>query len=113
MMIAHHFCDGVYAKETYVDAGYMLVQHKHEHSHLSILAVGKVELVVDGEKSIIEAPACIQIEAGKHHGIKALTPVAWYCIHKTDCTDESKVDEVLIQPIDKQDFDSVLNTLKE
>ena len=113
MMISHHFCDGVYAKETFVEAGHMLVQHKHEHAHISILAVGVVELVVDGEKKIIEAPACLQIEAGKHHGIKALTPVAWYCIHKTDCEDEYMVDDVLIMPIDKEEFNSVLSTLKE
>jgi quercetin dioxygenase-like cupin family protein len=94
--LAHHFGGGVYAKETHVRAGQVLVQHKHEHAHLSILACGKVEVQVDGTRSVLAGPACITIEAGKHHGIRALTDVVWFCIHATDCTDAAHVDQVLI-----------------
>ncbi|RQO57032.1 hypothetical protein DBV14_09490 [Variovorax sp. KBW07] len=94
--IAHHFGGGVYAKETHVKAGQVLVQHKHEHAHLSVLACGTVEVLVGGARSIVAGPACLTIEAGKHHGIRALTDVVWYCIHSTDCTDPQEVDEVLI-----------------
>lgn len=96
--IAHHFGGGVYAKETIVPAGHVLVQHMHEQAHLSVLARGRVLLEVDGQRREIDAPACLTIEAGKHHGIKALTDVVWYCIHATDCTDPDEVDEVLIAP---------------
>lgn len=95
-MIVHHFGGGVYAKETNVPEGMVLVQHKHDHEHLSILAQGRVEMVVEGIRSEIEGPACIRIAAGKYHGIKALTPVTWYCIHATDCKDENEIDEVII-----------------
>ena len=97
-MIHHHFSAGVYTKETRIPAGYVLVQHAHKHDHLSILASGSVEMVVDGVKSVVEAPACLAIAAGKHHGIKSLTDVVWYCVHATDCTDEDAIDEVLIEP---------------
>jgi len=53
-------------------------------------------LVVDGVKSVVHAPGCLTIAAGKHHGIKSLTDVVWYCVHATDCTDENEVDETLI-----------------
>ena len=96
MNIAHHFGGGVYAKETHVNAGQILVQHKHEHAHLSVLASGAVEVLVDGVRSVLTGPACLTIEAGKHHGIRALTDAVWFCIHATDCTDEGLVDEVLI-----------------
>lgn len=96
--IAHHFGGGVYAKETHVAAGHVLVQHRHEHAHLSILAAGTVEVLVDGVRSVLVGPACLTIEAGKHHGIRALTDSVWYCIHATDCTDPEYVDEVLIAP---------------
>jgi len=95
-MIQHHFSSGVYAKETRIPAGFVLVQHAHKHDHLSILASGSVELVVDGVKSVVHAPGCLTIAAGKHHGIKSLTDVVWYCVHATDCTDENEVDETLI-----------------
>lgn len=94
--ITHHFFGGIYAKETRVDAGQILVQHKHEHDHLSILASGTVELLVEDTRCELTGPATITIKAGKHHGIKALTSVVWYCIHRTDCTDPREVDEVLI-----------------
>ena len=95
-MIQHYFSSGVYAKETRIPAGFVLVQHAHKHDHLSILASGSVELVVDGVKSVVHAPSCLTIAAGKHHGIKSLTDVVWYCVHATDCVDENEVDETLI-----------------
>ena len=95
--IIHHFADHLYAKETHIPAGQLLVQHMHNYSHLSIIASGKVIVANAGEKHIIEAPACIEIKAGMYHAVKALTDVVWYCIHSTDETDPAKVDEVLIK----------------
>jgi quercetin dioxygenase-like cupin family protein len=96
-MITHHFSDGIYAKETHIAAGEMLMQHKHEYSHLSVIAKGKVVVVRDGDIQIVEAPACLEIVAGENHGVKAITDVVWFCIHATDEKDPSKVDEVLIK----------------
>ena len=100
-MVAHLFGGGVYLKETRIPAGMVLVQHKHEHDHLSYLATGMVELQVDGIKRTVCGPVGLTIEAGKHHGIKALTDALWLCIHATDCEDENEVDRVLIVPSDE------------
>ncbi len=112
-MIHHHFSAGVYAKETRIPAGYVLVQHAHKHDHLSILASGSVEMVVDGVKSVVEAPACLTIAAGKHHGIKSLTDVVWYCVHATDCTDEDAIDEVLVEPSNVEEMKELASSLQE
>ena len=112
-MIHHHFSSGVYAKETRIPAGYVLVQHAHKHDHLSILASGSVEMVVDGAKSIVDAPACLTIAAGKHHGVKSLTDVVWYCVHATDCTDEDDIDEVLIVPSNVEEMQKLALSLQE
>ena len=112
-MIEHHFSSGVYAKESRIPANYVLVQHKHKYDHLSILASGSVELMVDGVRSVIDAPACLTIQAGKHHGIKSLTEVVWYCIHATDCTDTDEIDEVLIAPGDEAQAHELAHCLKE
>jgi quercetin dioxygenase-like cupin family protein len=112
-MINHHFSAGVYAKETLIPAGHVLVQHKHKFSHLSILASGSIELMVDGERKIIHAPACLTIEANKHHGVKSLTDVVWYCIHATECTDADKIDEVLIVPSDQTKVQELAKCLQE
>jgi quercetin dioxygenase-like cupin family protein len=112
-MINHHFSAGVYAKETLIPAGQVLVQHKHKFSHLSILASGSIELMVDGERKIIHAPACLTIEADKHHGVKSLTDVVWYCIHATECTDIDEIDEVLIVPGDQTKAQELAQCLQE
>jgi mannose-6-phosphate isomerase-like protein (cupin superfamily) len=70
-------------------------------------------MVVDGVKSVVEAPACLTIAAGKHHGIKSLTDVVWYCVHATDCTDEDKVDEVLIVPSNVEEMKELASSLQE
>ena len=112
-MINHHFSAGVYAKETRIPAGHVLVQHKHKFSHLSILASGSIELMVDGERKSIHAPACLTIEADKHHGVKSLTDVVWYCIHATECTDMDEIDEVLIVPGDVAQAQKLAQCLQE
>ena len=89
------------------------MQHVHKHDHLSILASGSVEMAVDGVKSIIHAPACLTIAAGKHHGIKSITDVVWYCVHATDCTNENEVDEVLIEPDNVEQMQELALSLKE
>lgn len=96
-MIEHHFGGGVYAKETRIPAGYLLGKHTHAFDHLSILASGSVELMVDGEVSVVHAPACLTIKANKEHQVRSITDVVWYCVHATDCTDVDKVDKVLIE----------------
>jgi quercetin dioxygenase-like cupin family protein len=96
-LIQHHFGGGVYAKETRIPAGYLAVQHAHKFDHLSVLASGAVEVIVDGESIEYIAPACLTIAAGKEHSVLALTDVVWYCIHATDCTDIEAVDDVLIE----------------
>ena len=95
-MITHHFSDGLYAKETKFPAGVAILKHTHDFSHLSILAKGKVAVMMGDDVQVISAPACIEIKAGVTHGVKALEECVWFCIHATDEKDASKVDEVLI-----------------
>lgn len=94
--IAHHFGGKVYIKETRIKAGRILVQHKHEYEHLSYLVSGTVELEVDGSRSRLTGPTALAVAAAKHHGVKALTDTVWLCIHSTDCTEVSLVDETLV-----------------
>jgi len=95
-MISHHFSDGLYAKESRFSEGTAILKHTHEFSHLSILAKGKVAVMIGEEIEVIEAPACIEIKSGITHGVKAITDCVWFCIHATDEKDPSKVDDILI-----------------
>ena len=95
--IEHHFSEHLYAKKVSLDAGAIAVQHKHKFDHLSILAKGKVIVLFEEDANEYTAPACINIIKGVDHAIKALEDSVWYCVHATDETDATKVDEVLIQ----------------
>ena len=112
-MIAHHFSSGVYAKETRIPAGKWLIQHSHKYDHLSVLAQGTIELVVDGVSTVMSAPNCLTVAAGKHHGVRAVTDVVWYCIHATDCTDEDNIDEVIIADVDNRQVQEIAKCLTE
>jgi len=92
----HHFSDNLYAKEMIIPAGYIAGMHKHKYSHLSILAKGRALIKTDEYNREIEAPYCLDMEADIKHEILALEDCVWFCIHATDETDVSKVDEVLI-----------------
>lgn len=94
--VKHHFSSGLYAKESSFPAGMLLMQHAHKYDHLSVLAKGSVVVMRNDDSEVVHAPACIEIKAGIVHGVKALTDCVWFCIHATDETDPSKVDEVLI-----------------
>ena len=108
----HYFAKGIYAKELFIPADYIVMQHVHIYDHLSILAVGSIELVFDDVKTVIHAPACLTIEAKKHHAIKSLTDTVWYCIHASECTDEEEIDKTLIQPLNNHQDIGVLNLLE-
>lgn len=95
-MIVHHFSDGLYAKRMDIPADTMILKHIHRFSHLSILASGRVAVMMGEKVEVIEAPACIEIKAGLVHGVKAFTDCVWFCVHATDEKDASRVDEVLI-----------------
>jgi len=95
--IVHHFSDGLYAKETFIPKDMILKQHKHNYSHLSILAKGSVVVNKEGDLTVYKAPCCIDIEKEISHGVLALEDCVWYCIHATDETDATKVDQVLIK----------------
>ena len=110
--IAHFFGGKVYLKETRVPAGQVLVQHKHLFDHLSYLVLGSVLVMVDGQTRQVDAPACLNIEAGKHHGVCALTEAVWLCIHSTSVNDPEHVDEVLIAKADPLQINHMLGALQ-
>lgn len=111
--IRHYFAGGLYTKETIIPANKCLVQHAHKFDHLSVLAKGSVELIVDGKKSIMHAPCCLTIEAGKHHGVRSLTDVVWYCIHSTNCVDQVEIDNVIIASDDVTQVQQIAQCLSE
>jgi mannose-6-phosphate isomerase-like protein (cupin superfamily) len=94
--VLHHFGPGFYVKECHIPGEQILEQHVHKFDHLSWLSAGSVVVEVDGKESLHQAPAMIEIPAGKQHTVRSLTDVVWLCMHATDETDANKIDESLV-----------------
>lgn len=92
--ISHHAAGGVYIKETRIPEGVALVQHRHKFDHLAYLVSGDVLVLVDGNTTKHSGPHCFTIEAGKHHGVRALTDAVWLCIWPSNIAE----DEVQLAP---------------
>lgn len=91
--IEHHFGGGVYVKLTHIPAGVVLAQHRHTHDHMSLLASGSVVLEVEGLQTVLRAPACLTLEAHKHHVVRALTDTTWACIWASEIeTDAQRIE---------------------
>lgn len=105
--ITNHHAGGAFIKETRIPAGHVLVQHKHVYDHFSLLAEGVVEVEVDGVRVVYCGPKLITIEAGKHHGVKAVSDAVWYCIHATADADE----EALTIEADQGQMESIARGL--
>lgn len=97
ILTTHHFSDNLYCKEMAVPAGYLICKHKHDYSHLSVLAKGRVIVAADDFVREYTAPAVIEIKANVMHAIEAVEDSVWLCIHATDEKDADKVDQVLIE----------------
>lgn len=63
-------------------AGDIEIGHTHQFDHLTLLAKGRLKIVVEGKESIFTAPYMIYIKADKVHELTALTDeTVAYCIH--------------------------------
>lgn len=96
LSINHHFCDGVYMKESFIEHGFQFPQHEHPFDHLSVLAYGQAAVTVDGKTEVYLAPKIIVIKAGKVHHVTALSDIVWICTHRDDETDPAKIDDSIL-----------------
>lgn len=56
--------------------------HTHQFDHLTLLAKGSLEVTVEGNTKVFNAPTMIYIHADKNHELVALTDdTVAYCIH--------------------------------
>ena len=66
----------------FAKAGDIEMGHTHQFDHLTLLAMGKLQVTVDGVASEFTAPHMIYIHKDKVHELKALTDeTVAYCIH--------------------------------
>jgi quercetin dioxygenase-like cupin family protein len=61
--------------------GAAVIKHVHSYTHAHILGKGRIMLEIDDKTVEYVAPAVIEIQANKHHGIIALEDSVGFCVH--------------------------------
>jgi quercetin dioxygenase-like cupin family protein len=71
----------IYAKQMLLPKGSGTVGHSHEHDHMTLLAKGRLVVIVGDTETEYVAPAAILVKAKEHHALVALEETVAYCIH--------------------------------
>lgn len=86
--------EGLFVKQiTVPKAGSYVPQHAHQLSHLTLLAVGSINVWQDGVwDGRYDAPTALHIKAGVKHLFQTLTDgVTLYCVHSLATPEALKV----------------------
>ncbi len=90
--VRHHFASGVYMRELHIPAGMIVVGKIHKYPCLTMLAKGKMKLLVNGKIVIVTAPHIGQSPAGIKRVGEALDDSIFITAHSTDKTDPDEIE---------------------
>lgn len=79
--IEHHFAPGIYLREMRMPQGSTVVGMIHKTEHLSFMSKGKILLVTEDFKSVVEAPTVIHSMPGAKRVLHALEDSVWTTVH--------------------------------
>ncbi len=92
----HHFLPGIYMRELHIPKGMIVVGKIHKHRHISILAKGAIEVLIDGRIEVTTAPfMCMTSPGFKRIGM-ALEDTIWSTVHLTNTIDVPTLEKELV-----------------
>lgn len=98
MPTIHHFAPGIYGREIYLPKGSRVIGKLHRHSHLNILAHGRVKVATEDGIEELASPCIWTSNAGTKRVVIALEDSIWICVHPTETTDLDKIEAATIAP---------------
>lgn len=96
LAVQHYFSEGVYARELFIPKGIILTGHIHKYENLNIMTKGKIEILIDGEMKIVEAPFVIVSPPGTKRVARTLEDTIWITVHGTFETNLEKIEQQFI-----------------
>jgi len=94
--LMHHFAPGIYGREIYLHKGVTVVGKLHRHSHLNVIAKGKVVVTTEEGRETLEAPCVWTSFANTKRAVFAIEDTIWVTIHPTDTEDLDEIEEFTI-----------------
>ena len=96
--VTHHFAPGLYAREIFIPAGFVIIGKIHKHAHVNTISRGHVVVATEFGKTELKAPATFVSQPGTKRAVVALEDTVWTTYHPTEETDLSKIEEHVIAP---------------
>jgi hypothetical protein len=87
---------GMYAREIFIPAGFMLVGKIHKYEHLNIISKGDISVITENGPQRVRAPYTMVSPPGTERAGYAHEDTVWTTIHSTDETDPEKIEEIFI-----------------
>ena len=96
--VTHHFAPGLYAREIFIPAGYVIVGKIHRHAHVNTISKGRVVVATEFGTSELVAPCTFVSVPGTKRAVVAQEDTIWTTYHPTQETDLNKIEESVIAP---------------
>lgn len=103
LKVEHYFFKNGYARELNIPKGILLTGKIHKFEQLNILSKGSMNVLIDGEMKLIEAPFTIVSPAGTKRIALALEDCVWITVHGTSETNLELIEKEFIAQ-DEQEY---------
>lgn len=107
LRVEHHFSLGIYARTLYIPKDTILTGHIHKFSNLNFLVKGKINVLIDNELKLIEAPYTVVSPAGTKRIARALEDSIWITVHGTHETNIDLIESHFIAKSEQEYLDFV------
>ena len=94
----HHFANGLYVREVYMEAGLLLTGKIHKHEHINIISKGDVSVITEDGIDRITAPRTMVVRPGIKRILYVHEDTIWATIHfnPTNETDLGKLEKEFV-----------------
>lgn len=96
--VTHHFAPGLYAREIFIPAGFVIVGKIHRHAHVNTISKGRVVVATEFGTQELVAPCTFVSQPGTKRAVVAHEDTIWTTYHPTEETDLAKIEEHVIAP---------------
>lgn len=99
--LTHHFAEGLYCREIFIEAGSLVTGKIHRQAHPVLLMQGAIRVYTEqGGTQDLHAPLCFIAPPGVKRAALALSDVVWVTVHAnpTDTRDLRMLEEEIIAP---------------
>jgi hypothetical protein len=96
--VTHHFAPGLYAREIFLPAGFVVVGKIHRHAHINTISKGRVSVATEFGTTELQAPCTFVSQPGTKRVVVAHEDTIWTTYHPTDETDLGRIEAHVIAP---------------